>query len=313
MPKQIETAQSFQHFVFALNSYMRSQGFNFVQTPTLVRSPGLEPHLIPFETEFVFGKLSQKYYLPYSPEYGLKKALSQGVHNPFEIRSCFRNSELSLTHRSEFTLLEFYEVGVGFYEFQQRILGLLRWCENHFRGKASAKAQSILIPEWCKNNGFDLKANSNVEELRQWARTKSWSLPKDWNFSDSFNWIYVEKIEKSLNQDQFVFLIEYPPALAALAQIGASGFAQRFEVYYKGLELGNAYQELTNAEEQQARFASEIDQISELGRAAPPIDEVFVQSLKSGLPESCGIAIGVERLFMAFNNVQSINDLYLEF
>ena len=119
----------------------------------------------------------------------------------------------------------------------------------------------------------------------------------------------MEKIENKWPQDRLVFVEKYPPYQAALARIDKDGWAERFEVYWKGLELANAFHELNNPKIQRERANDDLEKKKQLGKKSVTLDEEFFQSLEYGMPPSAGIALGVERLYMALKNVKSIDSL----
>ena len=301
----------FNNFAIHLLNHMRQKGYQYFRTPTLVESPGTEPYLKPFETQFVWGAQKQKFYLPFSPEYSLKKALLCGVENPFDLRPCFRNGELSSRHRAEFLMLEFYQQNITFASFMETVIHLIQDASQILGGGSYSSVQ-IRLKDWFAHRGFELTPKTQGHELQRWAEAQGWPLPRGWSFSDTFNWIYVEKIEPSLPSEQIAILHGYPPELAALAEIGEDGFAQRFEVYLGGLELGNAYKELRDKKTYLERFHKEQKELKELTQEERPLDPQLLEWLgNKDLPDCCGIALGVDRIFMAVKGVRDIRELYL--
>ncbi len=121
--------------------------------------------------------------------------------------------------------------------------------------------------------------------------------------------IFMEKIESQLPQDELIFVEKYPPYQAALARLTEDGWGDRFEVYWKGLELANAFHELNDPSIQRRRSEEDLQKKKDLHKEAVSLDEEFFQCLEAGMPPSGGIALGVERLFMALFDIKTIKDL----
>lgn len=293
--------------------------FNYleVHSPTLVVSPGSEPFLDFFETKVWQGSAPpQLRFLPSSPELSLKKLLALDVGNLFEIRTCFRNNEGSPLHRPEFFMLEWYSVGLNFEQ-------MLQFTHQFFSQTARAylQSQGKDLPIWLPKNEikkysiaelfktllqFDLSPQTSAKELLK--LTSRWGLVADeqWGFDDLFHLLMIEKVEPFLQTQGLVFVTHYPPSQAAQAKLNAQGWAERFEVYAQGVELANAYHELTNVTELRERV--KIDNLAreKLGRPQTPIDEEFFTAV-SQLPQVSGIALGLERWFMLLEGKKEIH------
>ncbi|MES3037900.1 MAG: amino acid--tRNA ligase-related protein [Bdellovibrionota bacterium] len=136
------------------------------------------------------------------------------------------------------------------------------------------------------------------------------SAGAEWSVDDLFFQL-MHLAEKTMKPDRLYILTDYPPFQAAYARIGVNGWAARFEVYWKGMELANAFWEVTDPDVQRERFQRDIQKKISEGKSAVPMDEEFLNYMKSGkFPESSGIALGLERLFMAIfdiNDIQALN------
>jgi lysyl-tRNA synthetase class 2 len=293
------------HFLAQVRLFFSGKAFSEAQTPTLVTCPGTEPFLDLFSTEFVHGKIRKKLYLPTSPELHLKKILSAGAENIFEIRPCFRNGEISERHQPEFWMLEWYRSFVDLNQILQDSLHLIEFLGGSVEG-FQRKTMAQLFKE--KLN-FELTPQTSLEELKKLATANDLRVEHFNLWDDVFYFIFIEKIEPFLDSEQPLFVEKYPPSQAALARLTEDGWGDRFELYWKGFEIANAFNELNDPEIQKLRFEQDLQLKKTLGREVPPLDLEFMQALKSGLPPSAGIALGLERLFMALHNLQDIREL----
>lgn len=276
-------------------------------TPYLVPSPGLEPHLDPFETSFVWGKNRQELYLPTSPEFHLKKALCMGLKNIFEIKTCFRNGELSVTHQPEFWMLEWYRANAKPKMIMNDIEKLVSGLCRKFKKKAPKIKVYKMEALWKTHLDFSLTPQSTLEDLQKCAVKAGVDFSNSDDFDDIFMRLWIEKIEPAQNDKDEAWIVwHYPPSQAALARLTKDGWADRFEFYWKGLEIANAFNELNDAVEQRKRFIKDQEKKKSLGKKIVPIDEEFMTYLEKGMPAACGIALGVDRLFMALFDIKEI-------
>lgn len=303
-----QTAIHWQLFIHAIKDFFYKEGFIEFRTPTLVASPGIEEHIDVFTTEFYRGSKKQKLFLPTSPEFHLKKALTMGWNQIFEIKDCFRNNEDSEIHQPEFTMLEWYRA----YSNLDAILTDTEKLLSHLAKrvntevKPNKKTCSEVFKEYLD---FDLQTNTSKEDLIRLARKHSIEITSNDTWDDIYFRIFIEKIEPYLGKVEPLLLTKYPPSQAALARLTDEGWADRFELYWKGMELANAFHELNDPIEQRRRFSITNEKRKQAGRESIPVDEDFLQALDYGLPPSGGIALGVERLFMCFYNIKTIKEV----
>ncbi len=303
------------------NSALQSQWFDFLsrvrqffagktfleaQSPSLVKCPGTEPFLDLFSVDLKVGRHERKLYLPTSPELHLKKMLSAGYEKIFEIRPCFRNGEISSRHQPEFWMLEWYRAFADLDQILQDTLHLIEFLGGSVEG-FQRKSMADLFRE---KLDFELTPKTSLQELRDLAGRlglKSAETFEIWD--DVFYFIFVEKIEPFLECDQPLIVEKYPPSQAALARLTKDGWGERFELYWKGFEIANAFHELNDPVVQAERFQADLEQKKSLGKEVPALDEDFLRALRSGMPPSGGIALGLERLFMALHGVREIQEL----
>jgi elongation factor P--(R)-beta-lysine ligase len=307
----------------AIRRFFAARGFIEVETPALQASPGLEPHLHAFETRFIEGGAAPRaLYLHTSPEFAMKKLLAGGMERIFQLAHCFRNGERGALHSPEFTMLEWYRAGATYRDLMADCEALLAfvldavgrprfsWRGNEADPRAPWQYLSVAdaFQKFC---GIDVLAScGDRARLAEAARPAGVAPHAGDTWEDLYFRIFLEKIEPHLGLGAPAILYDYPIAMAALARPkhGDPRLAERFELYVAGLELANAFSELTDAGEQRRRFRAD----QELRRArygeAYPIDEDFLAAL-AAMPESAGIALGVDRLVMLAVGADTIDDV----
>lgn len=286
--------------VDTIRSFFKKQGFREVFTPILVSVPSTEPNLEVFETELRTSKgLKKRAFLIMSPEYSIKKLLASGIRNCFEITKCFRNEEeVSRLHNPEFTMLEWYRVGADYQDiikdFENLFLKIIGKDKMEYQGEIYNL--SLPWPRISLKEAFKKYANKNIVEVKD----------------EDFYKIFFNEIEPKLRKSKKpVILYDYPVSQAALARKSARDprFAERFEIFIAGIELGNCFSELTDYKEQKERFEKDRTLRRTQGKTDYPIDEDLLDALKEGIPEVSGIAVGVDRLVMLAADVPSISDI----
>lgn len=316
----------------AVREFFQSRQYHEVETPLLVAAPGAEPYLNLFTTqlELPTGQRHQAYLLT-SPEYALKKLLAAGLGNIFEICKSFRNQEsLGGTHNPEFTILEFYRVGADYQQLMDEFADLLRFIAERVTGQTQLTYQGRVFDlrgEWPRFSIAELFAKHldigdqqlfSTEALRARAMRLGYELDglvglsSELQWEELYNQLFLNEIEPQLTAaNQPVIVYDYPAPQAALARKKASDprFAERFEVYLAGMELGNAFGELTDAAEQQQRLEADLELRRSLGKADQPIDYDFIAALRSGVPACSGMAVGMDRLVMLWANVTDIDQV----
>lgn len=303
-------ALEFARFVRMIRDFFVQRGLTEVFTPTLVTCPGLEPHLEPFAVEVTRGREKLTAYLPTSPEIHLKKAMAEGLTDIFEIKPCFRRGEFSPHHENEFHMLEWYR---GFADLEMIKEDLQALIEHAAReGFVSAPPAprvttfKNLFAEFLR---FDLKPETTREELRKLCADKGIHALDDDSFNDLFHRLLIDVIEPRFKEMGPLIVRDFPPSQAALARLTPAGWADRFEFYWQGLEIANAFNEVTDGHEQRRRWQTEKDERFHLGTSQVPDDPALIAALQRGLPPTGGVALGVERLYMACKDLQEIRDL----
>ncbi len=309
----------------ALRAWLEGEGFTEIEAGLLQVSPGNETHLHGFATtlDAPDGSAS-RLYLHTSPEFAAKKLLAAGETAIFDFARVFRNRERGPLHHPEFTMLEWYRVGASYEQMMQdcaamaRIAtdnGLLTWkgrtCDTcqPFQRLALAEAFHTLAD-------IDLNATMTDEgevilpAMRAAALQVGIRIAEDDTWSDIFSRVLVEKIEPFLGFERLTMLTDYPAHEAALARRkpGDPRYAERFELYACGVELANAFGELTDPVEQRARFAADMAEKQRLYGESYPLDEDFLAAL-AHMPAASGAALGFDRLVMLATGAQRIEDV----
>ncbi|MDQ5883032.1 MAG: lysine aminoacylase GenX [Patescibacteria group bacterium] len=291
-----------------IRQFFKEKGFLEVQTPILVKGMSTEPYLDPIKVEF-FDEKNKKYqgYLITSPEYSLKKLLSQGFTNIFEITKAFRQKEaFGGWHNPEFTILEWYRTKADYRDVMKDTEELVNFLVQQLYHREYFYFQNRKIDVSLPWPSMTIK-----QAFKKWAGIQIDQKKKIRNFDDWFYLVFLNQIEPNLPKNGPLILYDYPLPQAALAKRKSqkSFYAERFEVYLGGVELCNAFSELTDPKEQEQRLKKEQNIRKKLKKEVIPIDKTFLEALKSGLPKTSGNALGIDRLEMLLLDVKDINDL----
>ncbi len=301
----------------ALRSFFDGRGYLEVETPLRVPSPGLELHLAAIPAG---GR-----WLNTSPEYQMKRLLVGGLERIYQIGHAFRDDERGAHHVCEFTLLEWYRAGASLGDLMAETEALVAHVAREVRGDTLLTgvdgAPVDVAPGWerlavaealRRHAGVEATGQEDGPTLAARARAAGWEVPHDaTDWDEVFSRLLVEAVEPRLGRGRPTLLWRYPARCAALARLDPRDpmVAERFEVYAGGLELANAFGELTDAAEQRRRFARDVAERERLGRTAHAMDERFLAALQEGMPEASGIALGVDRLVMLVAGVPRIDDV----
>lgn len=299
----------------AIRAFFKREGFHEVMTPLLLPTPSTEPNLEVFETSLVddHGKRVRA-FLPSSPEFALKKLLSAGSGSIFEITKSFRNGEgKSSRHNPEFTILEWYRTPGNYMDivsdFEKLMREITRTVPVKSEHDLSSPWERISVAEaFAKYAGVDEETMLNGALLIAHGKRKGYTVSAETTWEEIWNQIIANEIEPKLGQKGPTVLYDYPVQQAAFAKKKASDprYAERLEVYLAGFELGNAFSELTDAEEQKERCLADLAERKALGKTEYPMDQDFITALEMGMPETGGIAVGVDRLVAFFAGTDDI-------
>ena len=305
-------------------AFFTERGYREVETPALVPAPGAEVHLRAFTTRYEahLGQGSSRdLWLRTSPELALKRLLVAGAGPVFELARVWRNGETSPRHAPEFTMLEWYRPGLGFE-------GLMAETEDYVRAVApqivahGAVTTDLSLPferitmaeafdRWC--HGLDILATEgDAALLHAAAQAAGFTTRADEGWEDLFFRLLLERIEPNLGRGRATFLTHWPAPQAALARRDPADprAALRFELFVAGLELANAFDELTDPAEQRARFIADTAERRRIsGERGWEVDEDFLAALEHGMPATSGIALGFDRLAMLVSGAREIADV----
>ncbi len=316
--------------VAATRAFFAGAGFTEVETPCLQVSPGLEPHLRAFRTAFTdpWGGAAAPLYLHTSPEFAMKKLLVAGMERIWQMARVFRDAERSATHHPEFTMLEWYRAGGTIEAVMDDTEALVRDCVRAagatrlVHGGLAADPfrpwRRLSVAEAFRDHcGMDVLATApdpwapDRALIAAEARRLGISVSDGDRWDDIFFKIMLDRIEPHLGIGVPTILHSYPVSMAALARPSPVDprVAERFEAYACGVELTNAFGELTDAAEQRRRFEADMDLKQRLYGERYPIDEDFLAALACGMPESAGIALGFDRLVMLATGAADIEDV----
>jgi lysyl-tRNA synthetase class 2 len=315
--------------ISALRAYFERDGFVEVEPAILQASPGNEAHLHGFATEIIGPDGARgRAFLHTSPEFAMKKLLAAGESRIFAFSRVFRNRERGALHAPEFTMLEWYRTGAGYEALMDDCAQIVAIAADRagaerlrFRSREAdpfARPERLSVRDaFLRHAGVDLFDSLDVdgragnrETIAAQAAAAGLRIAADDNWSDIFSRILSEKIEPALGLGRTTILCRYPACEAALARVSADDprLADRFELYACGVELANAFGELTDAAEQRRRFEAEMVEKQRVYGETYPLDEDFLAALDS-MPAASGAALGLDRLAMLACGAERIEDV----
>jgi len=284
-----------------IRSFFTMRGVLEVDTPVLMPTTGTDVHLGSLETLGAGRRL----FLQSSPEYAMKRLLAAGSGSIFQIAHAFRQDEQGRRHNPEFTLLEWYREGYDYQQLMDEIELLITSLSLH-RCQFSRIRYNNLFRQVC---GLDL-GRLDLGQLRaECGRRVSGCKPGELDFDQCLDLLLSMVIAPTMRGYQFVY--DYPLSQASLARVSSSdaGVAERFELFYDGIELANGFSELTDASQQRARFESDNRKRAQQGLPCPDIDERLLAALDHGVDDCAGVALGLDRLLMVLLDLDSIDQV----
>lgn len=304
----------------AFRAWFEGDGFEEVEAAVLQVSPGNEAHLHAFATEALdYDGTPSPLYLHTSPEFACKKLLAAGETRIFEFARVWRNRERGALHHPEFTMLEWYRAAAPYARLMDDCAALLALAAETagagsfaFRGRSIdpfAAPERITVAEaFATYAGIDLFAAPGDRDAL--AAVAGVRTAADDTWSDIFSRVLVEKIEPRLGNGRATILCEYPTSEAALARPKPDDprVAERFELYVCGIELANAFGELTDAAEQRRRFEAEMAEKQRVYGERYPLDEDLLAALPA-MPPTSGAALGFDRLVMLATGADHIEQV----
>ncbi|WP_293745674.1 elongation factor P--(R)-beta-lysine ligase [uncultured Paraglaciecola sp.] len=280
-----------------------------VDTPSLSHATVTDEHLYSFSTQFNHPNTPQActLYLQTSPEFAMKRLLSAGSGAIYQICKSFRNEEVGNFHNPEFTMLEWYRPRFDHLQLMSEIdelMQLILGCDT---------AERVTYQNVFKQHlGCD-PLTSTLAEIQNLASQYGHAelAAKESNKDTLLMLLFSQHIEPQIGQDRPCFVLDFPASQAALAKISATNplVAERFELYFQGIELANGFHELTDGAEQLKRFEQDNIKRKNVGLEMMPIDQNFIAAINAGLPACAGVALGIDRLLMLAFNCSSIDQV----
>ena len=283
-----------QNLIRNIRSFFYSRNVVEVVTPSLLTTPTTDVYIdsIKVSVNQALSK-SSKFYLHTSPELEMKRLISKGSGDIFQICQVFRDNEFGRINSNEFTMLEFYRVGFDMQQLIEELKELLIALGKDDKAEKMSYAQAF----------FDFAEidilNSDFEALKIILESHGLSSDYEW-IEDMQMVLFVHLVEPKLKSIPVCFIYDFPWQQAALAQIDGP-VAHRFEMYINGTEIANGYQEIQTSNEYRDRFQTEINKRKSLSKFTGFLDEDFLDGLKDGLPACSGVAIGIDRLFTSLS------------
>ncbi|KQN47232.1 MULTISPECIES: elongation factor P--(R)-beta-lysine ligase [unclassified Rahnella] len=292
-----------------IRRFFADRGVLEVETPAMSQATVTDIHLVPFETRFVGPGAAEgkTLYLMTSPEYHMKRLLAAGSGPIYQMGRSFRNEEAGIHHNPEFTMLEWYRPRYDMYRLMNEVDDLLQQVLDCNSAETLSYQQAFT-----RHLNVD-PLSADKAELREAAAKLDLS-----NIADTeedrdtlLQLLFTMGVEPHIGRDKPAFVYHFPATQASLAEISTEDHrvAERFEVYYKGIELANGFRELTDGREQRQRFEQDNRKRAARGLPQHPIDNNLLDALEHGMPECSGVALGVDRLIMIALGATSLSDV----
>ena len=290
-----------------IRRFFTDRGLLEVETPVLSEFGVTDVHLATFSTEFIspFGEQSKTLWLSTSPEYHMKRLLAAGSGPIFQIGKVFRNEEAGNRHNPEFTMLEWYRPHFDMYRLINEVDDLLQQILEC--PPAESMSYQFAFQQYV---GLD-PLSADLAELVEKAKKHQLMGAENENRDTLLQFLFSAVVEPQIGQEAPVVVYHFPASQAALAQISSEDLrvAERFEFYYKGLELANGFHELSDAREQLRRFQQDNLQREKMGLPVRAIDTRLLSALQAGIPNCSGVALGVDRLLMIAMGAEHIKEV----
>lgn len=302
-----------------LRNFFNHQGFIEVSTPYIIKANAPDPFIDPVKISSQQKK--NGYQLHTSPELWLKKSLSLGFDKVYELCRVFRDDPEGVHHLIEFDMAEWYRCHASLDDLMDDCKSLVHLFITAFN---EIHKQSLPMPVFERRTLkelFSTLADLDLDEILannaldenyfvSLLSKKGEHLPKNAEFEDAFFHVMVKYIEPNLNHESVTFIEQWPLQLAALSAPcnNNQAYCDRFEMYFQGLEIANAYRECNDEKILRDRFIKENQKRAMLNKQEFPLDEVFLSTV-STLPPMSGIALGVDRLLMAVAKEKNIRNI----
>lgn len=299
---EIETLRQRALLIARVRAFFSERHYLEVETPIMGHYGITDPYLDNIKAEF----RSNNHWLQTSPEYPMKRLLAAGSGPIFQLARVFRDDELGRWHNPEFTLLEWYQLNVDHHQLMDEMNVFLQCLLNS--APMSRKTYQQAFAEACDIDPLYASINDFKRLLFHYELDKV--LNADETDRDQYLFLLMSHVVEPYlaKQEAPVAIYHFPPTQAALAQVN-NGVAERFEVYYQGIELANGFHELQDPKAQAKRFDCDRLIRARLGRTALDPDPRFLAALENGLPSCSGVALGIDRLLALALNKTAISEV----
>jgi elongation factor P--(R)-beta-lysine ligase len=328
-----------------IRDYFWSVGFKETDTPVAVKYPGQEPYLNPIPLTFHDPRGAEHlFHLQTSPEFAMKKLLAAGWEKIFQICKCFRDFEdFGGQHNTEFTMIEWYRAPgtlgeimddtENLFKYIAKKLDIGYWIFKDKKIQTSGSWDRLTMKEvWLKYVGINLDEYLEDKPMQELAKSLGFSVDAGDQYEDCFYKIFLNKIEPNLGVERPIFVYDYPARMSSLSiRCDVDDrYAERFELYFAGLELANAFGELLDADEQKLRLEEDRKLREKLSKETWPVDPDFIAALRSGIPaanlssvgglprrspkraKAGGIALGIDRMVLLFTGARDLNEVIFQ-
>ncbi|HHB1472075.1 TPA: elongation factor P--(R)-beta-lysine ligase [Yersinia enterocolitica] len=292
-----------------IRRFFADRGVLEVETPTMSQATVTDIHLVPFQTRFVGPGAADglTLYMMTSPEYHMKRLLAAGSGSIYQLGRSFRNEEAGRHHNPEFTMLEWYRPHYDMYRLMDEVEDLLQQildCDSSERLSYQQAFLRHLDIDPLSADKAQLREAAAKLDLSNIAYTEE-------DRDTLLQLLFTVGVEPHIGRDKPAFVYHFPASQASLAVISTEDHrvAERFEVYFKGIELANGFHELTDGDEQLKRFEQDNRSREKRGLPQHPIDMNLIDALKHGLPDCSGVALGVDRLVMLALGAEKLSDV----
>lgn len=289
----------------SIRAFFSARGVLEVETPLVSASGTTDPYIESFRFDTPEGETK---YLQTSPEFAMKRLLAAGSGDIYQISKAFRAAERGRLHNPEFTMLEWYRIGIDHHALMQEVVELIYTLRD---GKgADLKVSKVRYSELCQDTlGLDPLV-ATVAECAETAQRYGLSIDSRLDRDGWLDLLLSHVSMPSLPDDQLTVLCDYPASQASLAKLNDDGqTAARFEVFWGGVELANGFYELSDAAEQDRRFTADQAVRRGCGQHVVKKDDNLIQALDAGFPECAGVALGVDRLLMKVSGLDRIDQV----
>ncbi|HDM8424051.1 TPA: elongation factor P--(R)-beta-lysine ligase [Yersinia enterocolitica] len=292
-----------------IRRFFADRGVLEVETPTMSQATVTDIHLVPFQTRFVGPGAADglTLYMMTSPEYHMKRLLAVGSGSIYQLGRSFRNEEAGRHHNPEFTMLEWYRPHYDMYRLMDEVDDLLQQILDCDSSERLSYQQAFL-----RHLDIDPLSADKAQLREATAKLDLSNIADTEEDRDTLlQLLFTVGVEPHIGRDKPAFVYHFPASQASLAVISTEDHrvAERFEVYFKGIELANGFHELTDGDEQLKRFEQDNRSREKRGLPQHPIDMNLIDALKHGLPDCSGVALGVDRLVMLALGAEKLSDV----